>query len=504
MKKTKKGISLLMSLAMGASLLSPLSAAAEESDDVLVVIPYATIETGDPYAASGNDMSLMCQVFNYLFEYDENGDPTPCLVDYYEISEDGKTYTMYLRQDVTFHDGCQFTTDDVIFSYDTMAATNLGSTLTGAIGSVTKIDDYTIEMVKGTAYASVEKFLCGYLTIVDSEAYGADPDSYITNPIGTGAYMVDHMDETTGYVYLTANENYFQGAPEVKNVEIHVPLDSAVALVALQNGEADFAYQLNNSDIEIAKEDDSLVVQGTEGWSQQTVLLIGEPYNSDENLRKAIYYAINRENAAIFNGEIEVKAAENMYADKLMGDYAGTVDMEGYDPDKAAEYLAASNYDGSTLEINVTSDKEQIAVSMQADLTALGISCQVNLVDVNTITNMMYDCTLGITVLDYGVAYSSPEEMMSYFASTGYYGEQGMVATSEEFDAAVAAMADIWNDEERFDAAVEALQAFKDLAIYFPLFTTSFYTVSSAEYDNVQAVWAATYSPYLYQVTYAE
>ncbi|MEI3413298.1 MAG: ABC transporter substrate-binding protein [Blautia sp.] len=504
MKKSQKMTSLALSAAMVVSMLVSVPAAAEENDAPFVALPMAAVETFNPYATSGADKIALHQVFDYLFEYDNDGNPTPCLIDSYDISEDGKIYTLNLRQDVKFHDGCGFNADDVVFSFDTMKDTDLGSTLLNAVSEVKKVDDYTVELTKGTAFSSVEKFLCDYLAIVDDDAYGEDGSSYVTSPVGTGAYKVDHIDETTSYVYLTANEDYFKGVPEVKNIEIHTPLDSSVALVALENGEVDYATMMNNSDLDIARGDDNIDVVGTDGWAQKMVILFGEPYNSDENLRKAIYYAINRENAAIYNGETEVKAAENMYADRLMGDYAGSVDMEGYDPEKAADYLSKSSYDGSTLEINVTSDMEQIAVSMQADLTAAGITSEVNLIDTNTLTSKMLDGTLGITCMDMGVAYSSPEEMMSYFTSTGFYGQSQLVATSDKTDGDIEAMKEMWNDDERKEAAVTALQDFKDLSIFFPLFSSNMYVAYNNKYAGVQPIWAPSFVPYFSQLTYAK
>ena len=173
--------------------------------------------------------------------------------------------------------------------------------------------------------------------------------------------MFDHKDETTGYVYPTANEDNFQGAPAFKNLEVHT------ALIAMENGELDLYLTPTNSDYEIALENDALKTGTTTGWTQMTLVTFGEPYISDPNLRKAIMYAVNAENAA--------------------------------------EYLAQSNYNGETLEINVTALAEQVAVSIGYDLDSIGIKNVINVVDMNTWVSKIFDGTCGITASSLGGSY---------------------------------------------------------------------------------------------------
>lgn len=120
-------------------------------------------------------------------------------------------------------------------------------------------------------------------------------------------------------------------------------------------------------------------------------MFFGEPYTSDENLRKALNYAINRENAAIYHGQLDTTPASDFFAKKLLGDMAGKVPAIQYDPEKAAEYLAQSNYNGEELEINVTSAYVNIATSIQADLAAIGVNTVINTLDANSWTAKIDD-----------------------------------------------------------------------------------------------------------------
>lgn len=291
-------------------------------------------------------------------------------------------------------------------------------------------------------------YCCSYFYMVSPTAYDADPDGFATHPVGTGAYVFDHKDETTGYVYLTANEDYFQGAPAFKNLEVHTALDSATALIAMENGELDLYLTPTNSDYEIALENDALKTGTTTGWTQMTLVTFGEPYISDPNLRKAIMYAVNAE--------------------------------------KAAEYLAQSNYNGETLEINVTSLAEQVAVSVGYDLDSIGIKNVINVVDMNTWVSKIFDGTCGITASSLGGSYGCLEELMLTFSSMGYYGSMGIVATDETADAALAEALEIADAAERAPKTVEAYALQADLANMRGLFEDVFHVIYRADLDGVR------------------
>ncbi len=499
----KRIISLILAVLM---LLTVFTAAVAEEEKTLVVIPYMKTENCDLYSSSNAmDKAARCAIFDGLWQYDENGVATAALVESWTLSEDGTYLECTLRDDVTFSDGTPFNADVVLWNYEQAVNSDyLAPVVNPVISKIEKVDDYHVNIYKAASYASVEELCCEYMVMLCPTAYEADPVAYATNPIGTGAYILEKYDETTGYLYLTAREDYWQGTPGIKNVEIHVPLDSAVALVALENDEVQFCGPvMSNDDIAIA-ESEGFAVYSDTGWASKTVMVLGEPYISDENLRKAIYYAINRENAAIYNGEENAVLNTDYFAQKLMGPFAGQMEMPGYDPELAKEYLAKSNYDGSTLEINVTPDMVNIATSIQADLSAIGINAQINSVDTNTWSQKLMDGSVQITLSDMGVAYASPEEMMGYFATDGFYYQLGLTTSSEAQDEALAAAANAWTDEERMPYTLAAIEAAIDLAYVYPIYESGMKFVTSPDLEGVEDVWSATYNYYLWKLSWAE
>ena len=499
----KRILSLVLAVMMLAAMM-PAAFASEQK--TLVVLPYMKTENCDLYAAStAMDKTAQHAIFDGLWQYDENGVAEAALVESWTISEDGKYLDCKLREGVYFSDGTLFNADVVMWNFDKGYNSDyIGATLRSVVSSIEKIDDYNVRLYKAASYSSVEEFCCEYMMMLCPTAYDADPDAFATNPVGTGAYILEKYDEATGYLYLTANENYWQGAPAIKKVEIHVPLDSAVALVALENDEVQLSGPvMSNDDLAIAAEEGFPVYADT-GWSSKTVMVFGEPYNSDPNLRKAIYYAINRENAAIYNGEEDAVFNADYYAQKLMGSFAGNMEMPGYDPDLAADYLAQSNYDGRALEINITADMVNIATSIQADLAAIGINAVINNIDANSWAQKLYDGTVQITIMDMGVAYSSPEEMMGYMATGGFYYNLGLTTSSEAQDEALAAAANAWTDEERMPYTLAAIEAAIDLAHVYPIYEAGMKFATSKDLVGVENVWSATYNYHLWKLSWAE
>ena len=499
----KRILSLVLAVMMLAAMM-PAAFASEQK--TLVVLPYMKTENCDLYDANNAmDKTAQHAIFDGLWQYDENGVAEAALVESWTVSEDGKYLSCKLREGVTFSDGTPFNADVVLWNYEAACASDyLGGTVMGVISKIEKVDDYNVNIYKTAAYSSVEVFCCEYMMMLCPTAYEADPVAFQTKPVGTGAYILEKYDAATGYLYLTANENYWQGAPAIKNVEIHVPLDSAVALVALENDEVQLSGPvMSNDDLAIAA-DEGFPVYSDTGWSSKTVMVFGEPYTSDENLRKAIYYAINRENAALYNGEEDAAFNTDYYAQKLMGTFAGNMEMPGYDVELAKEYLAKSNYDGRELEINITSDMINIATSMQADLAAIGVKTVINNIDANSWTQKLMDATVQITIMDFGVAYSSPEEMLSYMATGGFYHALGLTTSNAAQDEALAAAANAWTAEERMPYTLAAIEAAIDLAYVYPIYEAGMKFATSPELEGVEDVWSATYNYHLWKLSWAE
>ncbi|MCC8065730.1 MAG: ABC transporter substrate-binding protein [Clostridiales bacterium] len=505
----KKAISFLLTLSLVFASASCGTFASEASEaessasgDTLVAMTERTVDSYDPFTVSQYDTVTLNQVFDTLFMWDADGEVVGRLAESWVEEDDGVTITVKLHEGVTFHDGTDFNADAVVWNYEQLMAGTWGSAFSAYISDISKVDDYTIAVTKLTPASTALDILCYFMLIASPTAYEADPEGFATHPVGTGAYIWESKDAASGTITMTANEDYFLGAPAIKTLELVAPMDSSTAMVALETGELNWALALTNSDITLAESSDSVTGMTSAGWSTLTMMLAGEPMTSDQNLRNAIAYAINRENAAIYNNESEYIACNDLFSANIMGDLSGKTTTSYYDPELAMEYLEQSDYDGSTITINTLSTYENVATSIQNDLNAIGINTQISTIDRATWSEMMANGTLQISTIDFGGVYNGPIEMMSYFVSTGYYGQMGIFGQSEECDAAVEAVYSITDADEREEALITAVQLMSDLNNFVSLYEMTFNSACSSNLQGAQPVWAAMMTPYFYQCYY--
>jgi ABC-type transport system substrate-binding protein len=455
-----------------------------------------TSETFDPLAnIDGVDKNAMHQIFDTLLRLDDQGQVIPCLADSWTESEDGKSVTFKLHQGVSFTDGTPFNADAVVFSFQTVMAGPLASNYTSYFGTVSKVDDYTVTIDKGSAYSAFYNALAEGPYIVSPTAYQADPAAFAKNPVGTGAYKFASQG-SDGYVHLTANTGYFMGAPYFENLIIRTPLDASTAVVALQNKEVDIAINLTPNQLPVVEQDPSLKAEISPGWSVKMMSMEGAPFTDNEKLRQAITYAINPDNARVYNNEPDAPLATDLFASKVMGDYAGLVPIHGYDADKAKQLLADSGYDTTQpIPIVIGPDGVAIAQSMQADLAAIGLTANIQQLDQNAYYSAMDDGTTGLSVTDFGTDQSSCEDLLSFYTSTGYYGK--FSESSDEFDNIMEQLKSLYNEADRKPLVKQALTLEQNFANFYPLYESTFNFVHQADLTGFNPMSGPTYVYYL-------
>ncbi len=478
--------------------------ASAKDKDTLVFISHMTSETLDPLttaSSSGVDKNAMHQIFDCLLQFDNEGTPIPCLAESWEDADDGRAVIFHLRKDVKFHDGTPFNADAVVYTFNKQFENPLTSYITTYYTACEKVDDYSVKITKATPHVALLSMMAEGPFIVSPTAYEKGAEQFAKNPIGTGAYKFESQG-TDQYVHLTANEEYFDGAPYYKKVIIRTPVDSSTAVVALQNGEADIAINLTPNQLALVKEDPNLVAEVNTGWAIKYLNFYAEPLKSDENLRKAIYYAINRENAAMFNNEPETIASTTLYPTRVMGDYVSLQTVDGYNVEKAKEYLAQSNYDGETLKLYISANEASIAQSVQADLQMIGINVEIVQLDTNAYYAKFTDGTCQMVILDFGTDQLSTEDMLNFYSTSGYYGQ--CVYTTPEYDALMEKINAEYNAEARKELVKEALEMQYGFYNMVPMYESYFNFIHRAELTGFNPVSGANYVYYLGKVKPAD
>lgn len=306
----KKTLTLLAAIC-GLSMFASFSAYAQEGKTDIIIAVDADVETLHPTDFSTTvEMTVLNQIYDTLLYVNPDGseDPEPRIAESYEISEDGLDYTFKIRDDVTFHDGTPVTVDDVVFSIEMYKASQYQGSQISVLSSVEAVDDSTVVCHLDTPYAP---FLLGISSpnISSKDYYEEDPDGFVTNPIGSGPYKFVSRTVATS-LELEANEDYYRGAPAIKNVTFRVLPEIASRALALQTGEINFA-EIDASVLAQLEANPAVTISEvpTSSFAYVCMNIEKEPFNNPL-VREAVNYAIDRENLVnvCYDGKAEVNS----------------------------------------------------------------------------------------------------------------------------------------------------------------------------------------------------
>ena len=305
-----------------------------------------------------------------------------------------------IRTGVLFHDGHEMDAEDVAFS---MSEERLwakkplaprGKRYARGIVRVEAIDDTTIEVETATPDPSFPNRLVTPLGFVLPKHYYDEvgTDVFGQTPIGTGPYKLVSFDPSDKLVAV-AFDDYWNGTPPASKVTWQVLPEYSTRFAGLVAGEFDIIFGIP-SDQEAVIEKTAginLLKQSIENYPMfafNTLATEELPDNplQDANLRKAMVMAVDRDaiTKAMWGDASFTPAPFNFpeYGDYYDPDRKGRYT---YDPDRAKEFLAKSNYDGQMLNWHITRgfypNYETAAEFMVEQWRDIGINVQLNIVD---------------------------------------------------------------------------------------------------------------------------
>jgi ABC-type transport system substrate-binding protein len=237
------------------------------------------------------DLTVWGAVFDGLTDRNDTigKQVVPDLATDWQVASDQKTWTVHLRQGVTWHDGVKFNATDVKFTYDSLMSDELASPggafakeIIGGPNNIKIIDEYTVEFDLPKPYAYFVSSIMArtgsgamvpYHVLKDvplgdwkTHAFNTASGSYTVNtdsgpytangPIGTGPYVYGGYDTATFSNKMTKNNNYWNkaalesaGAFGITEYYVQLIEDSDPAISALKSGDVDILdsqYSLSN------------------------------------------------------------------------------------------------------------------------------------------------------------------------------------------------------------------------------------------------------------------
>lgn len=311
----------------------------------------------------------------------------------YSVSEDGLTWTVTIRDDVSFTDGEPLTAEDVAFTYNTVKEASSVNDFT-MLDSAEAVDDTTVVFHMNRPF-SIWPYTMAVVGIVPEHAY--DSETYGADPIGSGRYILKQWDRGQ-QVILEANPDYYGEAPKMQRVTI-LFMEEDAAFLAAQAGEVDAAYtSATYSDQTIdGFHLDSYASVDNRGFNLPAVpsgkdeegRTVGNDLTSDVLVRRAINIGVDRQEMIdnVLNG---YGTPAYSICDQMPW-YNEASEVE-YDPEAAAELLDEAGWtvgddgirekDGVKAELNLlyaTGDsvRQALAADFADQLGELGISCTI-------------------------------------------------------------------------------------------------------------------------------
>ncbi|MCI2106169.1 MAG: ABC transporter substrate-binding protein [Intestinimonas sp.] len=462
MKKARKALVLILTVIMTLSIAacggpnSSNNSSAETTNDTLNVGLSADPMNLDPNDNnSQHSQRVKTQIYETLVARDADGKLTGGLAESWEWADD-TTIIFHIRQGVKFHNGDELTAEDVKFSLERIASMGAAKVAVSHVDleKCEATDKYTYKMVLKDAYTPQIAWLEWPLTAITCEkSVKESNDDFMASPNGTGPYKLSNWI-SGDRVELVANEDYWGGAPAIKNLNMIIVTESANRAIMLETGELDVAYDISSADYDrIANGSDTSIVKSpSHNTNYIGMSCLFKPFN-DVRVRQAVAYAVDVPACyqAAYNGVHELSTG---FVDPEVDGYAKET-FPSYDPEKSKKLLAEAGYpDGFTCDFYTNNDAERVALAeaVQGNLADVGIKTNIVTLEMGAYSGIIDNNTLnGIFLLGATCTTVEAEKILADFVSTA----PGSINTSgyrnSDFDALLEKAVTTMDEKTRWD-----------------------------------------------------
>ena len=452
------------------------------------------------------------QLFNTLVEIDSRLNLVPSLATRWEISEDGKSYTFFIRPDVYFHDdaafagnkGRQLTAADIVYSFNRLIDTRTASPgawiFNGKVDTLqpfTAINDTTFRLKLLRPYHPILGILSmQYCSIVPKEAVEKYGTSFRRHPVGTGPFRFVAWEEGQALV-LAKNDRYFEKdssgtpLPYLDGIKISFYESKATEFLLFRQQQLSFI-----NDIESSFKDEVLTKKGTlrKEWEGK-IELKTSPYLNIEYLgilvdtnntlvkqlptklkkiRQAINYGFDREKMVLYlRNSLGTPAQSGFVPAGLPSFNDSVVKGYSYNVKKATQLLAEAGYPNGTglpqiklLTIPIYAD---MANFIAKQLSEIGINIQVEVVQKALLLELTSNSQAAFFRGSWIADYPDAENYLSVFYSKNPAPPNYTRYNNKNFDAYFEKAIAETNDSIRYDLYRKADQLIVEDAPVVPL-----------------------------------
>lgn len=386
----------------------------------LTIADYAEPRSLDPTVTIPNGAvggSAMAAVYDTLMAYDDEKDEfVPQLAESLE-TEDNVTWTLTLREGVTFSDGTPVNSAAVLgsmgyymenFGFQTLV-------LASSIKDMKPVDERTVEFTLNSPFPTFPNLLAGGFGMILAPA-AIENGKEGFKPIGAGAFTLEEYKPAEELV-LTAREDYWDGAPNLEQLRfVWLGADDA-KLDALKNGSVDVANIRAPQPVEEARQEGWAGIMSPNGLGSMLWINNREGHaGADPRLREAMNLAIDPEVYLERGSDGAGLPSRSIYSQAM--EYFEEIDTVEHDPERAKELVAEAKADGAETTVSYIGQSDpasqNAAVAVEAMLEAVGFEVELELLnDITEQTRRIY------MTFDYDLAVASMS--LAEFPFAGLY-----------------------------------------------------------------------------------
>lgn len=393
--------------------------AGESASQITIGIPQDIEDSLDPHkAVAAGTEEILFNLYDGLVNPDSEGNLVDALAQSHEISQDGKSYTFTLRENVKFHDGSTLTADDVKYSLDRCADTSSGDPLVAAFSAIEEVrivDDKTVEV----SLKEPDMEFLPYLTVAIIPQANQTPESV---PIGTGPYKFVSRAPQENFI-MERFDDYWGEPAGIEKVTLKVIANTDAIVTNLNGGAIDMFVRITQTQSEQLS-DNFNVLEGTMNLVQAMYLNNAAKPFDDIRVRKALCYAIDPQGIMDLNANGKgTQVGSSMFP--AFGKYYMEELNDLYETDiaKAKELLAQAGYpDGFTFTLKVPSNYQQhvdCAQIMAEQLKAIGVTADIQLIEWESwISDVYTDRNYEATVVGLDASSLTAASLLRRFTST--------------------------------------------------------------------------------------
>jgi len=353
-----------------------------DPDGRLVLALGGEVSVIDPVLSTDTASSAVeGVVFTGLTKINEKLEVIPDLASSWEVSKDGKVWRFYLKRNVKWHDGKPFTSDDVVFTFNSILNPKVNSVrrsdfiINGKPIVFSAIDKYTVKAVLPEPFAPF--LIHSGMGIVPAHLLrGKDINTanFNRHPVGTGPFKFAEW-RSGDYIKILRNDDYYGGRPKLAEILFRIIPDENATLIALEAGEVDEAGVPAKDFSRVKKLPGINVFEYDELMYVYLGLNLDKPVFADRRVRQALACATDKNQLVSL---ILKKLGSPAYCPSapISWAYSDNVEKYPYDPEKAKQLLkeaGAENLEFTCLVNQGNKEREKAAIILQQQYKKIGV-----------------------------------------------------------------------------------------------------------------------------------